>query len=377
MIVAAAGSGKTRLIINDVIENPKKRILITTFTLANEQSIRRRLVKANRGVIPENVNIQPWFSFLLEHGVRPYRFWDERVYGMKFVSTPLETGVRYIEKIDGKDVPVIWSENGNFNKHYFTNDMKVYSDKLSKLVTRCNKKSSGSVIKRLENIYERIYIDEVQDMAGYDLEIIKLLLKSKIHITMVGDPRQTVYQTHHERKHEKYAYGKIKEFILTIPQKKKTICVIDEETLQDSYRNSESICALSSKLYAEYNVCRSLSKKTHSHTGIFFVQKKDIDSYGKMISPLQLRLNRNRTASLSTPVMNFGESKGLEEEHVLIYPTDYMLEWLNSAKIKLEPKTKSQLYIALTRAFFSVGIVVEDTFVKKTNEIQIWNPDEK
>ena len=119
-----------------------------------------------------------------------------------------------------------------------------------------------------------------------------------------------------------------------------------------------------------------MSEKTHSHTGVFFVQKKDIDSYGKMMSPLQLRPNKNRTPSLSTPVRNFGESKGLEDEHVLIYPTDDMLKWLNGAKIKLEPKTKSQLYVALTRAFFSVGIVVEDTFVKKTNEIQIWNPDE-
>ena len=370
LIVAAAGSGKTRLIVNEVIENPKKRILITTFTLANEQSIRQRLIRANKGVIPANVTVQPWFSFLIEHGVRPYRFWDKRVDGLLLVTQA--SGLRYKMK---NGTPVYWSESDNFYEHYFSDSMNVYSDKLSKLVVKCNDNSSGSVIKRLEKLFDLIYIDEVQDMAGYDLEIIKLFLKSQIRITMVGDPRQTVYLTHHERKYGKYSEGKILEFIKA---ECKSICEIDEELLKNSHRNSVAICALSSKLYPGYSECISSSDKTHSHTGIFFVRQSDVKKYGEAYKPLQLRLRneKGKEPLLDTRIMNFGVSKGLEADHVFIYPTADMLEWLNGSKVEFEFKTKAQLYVALTRAFFSIGILVDDTFKKKTNEIQIWNPND-
>ena len=370
LIVAAAGSGKTRLIINEVIENPLKRILITTFTLANEQSIRQRLINANKGVLPANVTVQLWFSFLLEHGVHPYRFWDKCVDGLLLVTHA--SGLRYKMK---NGTPVYWSESDNFYEHYFNDSMSIYSDKLSKLVIKCNHNSSGSVIKRLEKIFDLIYIDEVQDMAGYDLEIIKLFLKSKIRLSMVGDPRQTVYLTHHERKYGKYSEGKIREFIKA---ECKSICEIDKESLKNSYRNSAVICALSSKLYPDYNECISSLDKTHSHTGIFFVRQSNVKKYGEAHKPLQLRLRneKGKEPRLTTLIMNFGESKGLEANHVFIYPTVDMLNWLNGSKAELKFKTKAQLYVALTRAFFSVGIFVDDKFKKKINEIPFWNPND-
>jgi DNA helicase-2/ATP-dependent DNA helicase PcrA len=204
LIVAAAGSGKTSLIINEVLQNQNDKTLITTFTLANEQSIRERFIKLNHGRIPSNVTIQPWFSFLLEHGVRPYRCWDRRVDGLQLVQKA--SGVRFTTN---KGVPVQWRENDDFNRHYFNSKMEVYSDKVAKLVIRCNETSNGQVIKRLEKIFSKIYIDEVQDMAGWDLEIIKLMLRSNIELTMVGDPRQVVYHTHIEKKYSKYLEGKI------------------------------------------------------------------------------------------------------------------------------------------------------------------------
>ena len=45
-----------------------------------------------------------------------------------------------------------------------------------------------------------IFIDEVQDLAGSDLELIKLLFKTNSNTTLVGDPRQVTYLTHNEKK---------------------------------------------------------------------------------------------------------------------------------------------------------------------------------
>lgn len=50
-----------------------------------------------------------------------------------------------------------------------------YSDKLSKFVFKYEK-SKGVVFDRLSRIYNYIFIDEVQDLAGYDLELIKAFI---------------------------------------------------------------------------------------------------------------------------------------------------------------------------------------------------------
>jgi len=57
LFIAAAGSGKTRLIVNESLANKTERILITTFTIANAQSICDKILKANNGVIPENITV--------------------------------------------------------------------------------------------------------------------------------------------------------------------------------------------------------------------------------------------------------------------------------------------------------------------------------
>jgi len=368
LFIAAAGSGKTRLIIDEVIKNKSAKTLITTFTLANEKSIRDKLIKANGGCIPPNVNIQTWFSFLIEHGIRPYRFWNERVTGMELVSTA--SGIKYSYKKNGKSIPVAWGETENFEKHYFNSAMHVYSDKLAKLACCCDKKSKGYVIKRLEQIYDHIYIDEVQDMAGWDLEFIRLFLKSSMSLTMVGDPRQTVYLTHHDRKYAKYSYGKIKDFINN--ECKRISCTIDETALANSHRNSASICSLSSRLYHDMQECLSCLKESHSHMGIFFVPENQIMAYQAQFKPMQLCLNKSVEVCEEIPRMNFGESKGLEYAHVLIYPTADMLKWLCDKNNSLKDKTKAQLYVALTRAFFSAGIVVKNDFEEDVSDIKRW-----
>jgi DNA helicase-2/ATP-dependent DNA helicase PcrA len=368
LFIAAAGSGKTKLIVDEVKKNEIDRILITTFTLANEKSIYEKLIKGNNGCVPLNVTIQTWFSFLVEHGVRPYRFWPDRVIGMKFVSSA--SGVKYTFKKGKKDIPVCWGEDENFLKYYFNSAMDVYSDKLAKLVFRCNEKSDGYVVKRLEQIYDHIYIDEVQDMAGWDLELIKLFMKSSIALTMVGDPRQTVYLTHHDRMNPEYKYGKIKNFVLD--KCPKNSCPIDEETLKNSHRNTKAICELSSRLFQDLPVCISDLSKTNAHMGIYFVLQKDVKEYYAHFKPMQLRWNKLRKLYVEAPCMTFGESKGLEFNHILIYPTEDMLKWLCGQKITFEGETRSKLYVALTRAFFSVGIVVKGDFKKTVNGISIW-----
>ena len=81
LIIAAAGAGKTTFLVKEALKC-QNRVLITTFTTENEKEIRNKFVR-ECGCIPGHVTIQTWFSFLLQHGVKPYQgICDERLYNM-------------------------------------------------------------------------------------------------------------------------------------------------------------------------------------------------------------------------------------------------------------------------------------------------------
>lgn len=81
--------------------------------------------------------------------------------------------------------------------------------------------------------------------------------------------------------------------------------------------------------------------------------------------PVQLRDKRTVKVNDKYEVINMGESKGLTYDRVLIYPTGTMKNWIKNHSKNLKPKTRSQFYVAITRAKYSVGIVFD--YNEKTN----------
>lgn len=356
LIIAAAGSGKTTLLVKKALSIQEKNVLITTYTEANEAEIKKKIVEQTGGYVPENIALQTWFSFLLRHGVRPFqgimhhKLRDEKI---GFFLTDRPSGLRYK---NSKNQPIYWGEQ-DFLKYYFTSDLKIYSDKISKFLIECNEKTEGSLIDRISSLYPYIFIDEVQDLAGWDLEIIKLLFKSPSNIILVGDPRQVTYLTHHPKKYPSYANGNIREFI--DEKCKKVKCEIDEVTLSKSHRNNLEICNFSSRLFPEYEcsqpcedeTCRSTSAE---HQGIFLVKNQDIEDYLQRFDPVILRYNNS-----ISPEWNFGKSKGMTFERVLIYPTQKILAYLKSGDQSEIETVRAKFYVALTRARRSAAIVCD------------------
>jgi DNA helicase-2/ATP-dependent DNA helicase PcrA len=356
LIIAAAGSGKTTYLVKQAMQQ-SDRVLITTYTIANELEICKKFVELN-GCVPHNVTIQTWYSFLLQHGVRPFQgvVLDDKINGMILVNE--KSGKKYI----GKNGPVYYGED-EYRKYYFTDEMKMYSDKIAKFVCRCEEKTNGKVTQRISRIYSKIYVDEIQDLAGFDLEIIKSLLQADCDVTMVGDPRQVTYHTHNEAKYKKYADGRIEEFIRI--ECKKISCIIDKEALNDSYRNNQSICSYSSQLYEEYGETGTKQFEVTGHDGVFLVRPDDVAAYLEEFKPMQLREKRTVKVNAGYAAINMGESKGLTFDRVLIYPTGTMKRWMKNHSKTLQPKTRSQFYVAITRAKYSVGIVFD--YNEKTN----------
>ncbi len=359
LIIAGAGSGKTRFLIERVAENPDRRTLITTYTDANGEEIRRKLLK-HLGYIPENVVIQNWFSFLLEHGVRPYQgdVIDTEITGMMLVNTRSGLKTRTYQ-----GHPVYFAEDTETERFYLAKDGRIFSDKISRFVLRCDKHHGGKVIERLSRVFRCVMIDEVQDLAGCDLDLILKLLDAPMDIVMVGDPRQVTYLTHREQKNKNYEYGRIADFIKE-KKKKKTPCEIDEEILAHSHRNNAAICAFSSSLYPQLNptmpcTCDSCRSDVAEHQGIFLVRPEDVLHYLGQHDAVQLRWDRSVKVERGFSVHNLGASKGLTFDHVLIYPTGDMVSWLKDRSFELKPGTKAKLYVGITRARHSVAIVYQ------------------
>lgn len=365
LIIASAGSGKTYKLVKEAVEFKGGKVLITTFTLANVAEI-TRIFYSEYHSIPDHVTISPWFTLLLEHFIRPFQgvFTSERVRGIQLVNK--KSGFKCIGR---GNWPVFWKEDEK--QHYFDSSQSIYSDKASKFAIKVNVKTNGRVISRLSNIYKAIFIDEVQDLAGYDLEIVKELFSSDMTVLLVGDPRQATYNTHHEKKYLRYEGGNIRSFLEC--ECKSVEFSINEHELVNSRRCNQQICTLANQLYPEYPAAGSENQTITGHDGIFYVEKADIEEYMKEYNPIQLRYNQ-RTQTLSGyEALNLGVSKGSSFDRVMIYPTEDFLKWMFDNTYKLAPETRAKYYVGITRGRYSTAIVI-DTKNSKKKEVGFWKP---
>lgn len=358
LVIAAAGSGKTRKIVLDALKITDKNVLITTYTEANEAGIKQKIIKETGGYIPSNITVQTWFSFLLEHGVRPFQsimhedLWDKKI------SFYLTSGSSSIFR--GRDGKVYsLSEEKQFFQYYFisSSNLMMHSDKVSEFAFKCDIKSKGDVIKRIASIFPYIFIDEVQDLAGYDLELLKLLFDSQSSILLVGDPRQGTYSTNNARKNNKFKKSQIINFFEDKKINQKV--TKDDTSLIVNFRSNEPICNFSNKLFPRLNQTKSGQTVRTEHDGVFFIKQESVTEYLKRFpNCTQLRWDVRKSVNDNFPVMNFGDSKGLDFDRVLIYPTDPIKKWIQDNSFDLPPTSRCKFYVAITRARYSVGIVV-------------------
>lgn len=351
VIIAAAGSGKTTYLVKKALELNDSQILISTYTLSNEQEINKKFIELNN-CVPHNVNIQPWFSFLLQHGVKPYQsyLFPQQIEGFILVNS----------------ISAPYVKDSNIRQHYFSNGMEIYSDKVSKFLVKCNEISNGRVIDRLQRIYSHIFIDEIQDLAGYDLEFLKILFQSEINVLAVGDPRQATYSTNNSSKNIQFRKSLIMDFFI----KNFAIVSLDTDSLNVNYRCNSLICNLSNEIYPDFPSTTSGNNDVTGHDGVFLVHPNSVNRYLAKFSPVQLRYSKSTEINSEYKVYNFGDSKGLSFNRTLIYPTQPICKWLVNHNTGLAQTSRAKLYVAMTRAKQSTGIVYDFNNYPEINNIE-------
>lgn len=340
--LAVAGGRKTQGIVEACVASDRPhRELVLTYTLANQRELERRLASDLRA--GASVEVTGWFSFLMSSIVRPYLPCfapNRRLSGLNFDGDPgrFQTGIaRYLDTED-----------------------RAYKRHLAKLATEVVEVSAGAVMDRLTRIYDRIWIDEVQDLNGYDLDILELLMDNGPSLELVGDVRQAILDTNVQSPRLKQFRGVAMKRWFDQQEKADKLVI---EHASTTWRCCPEIAAFADSIFDEsygFAATRSENRDQDSATtGIYAVASQDREAFVRAHRPLCLRHSSASGRSVDLPFLNIGLAKGREADHVLVFPTGPMRLFLEKNK-PLEPGPAASLYVAVTRAREGVAFLLDD-----------------
>ena len=334
VIIAAAGARKTERIVDAALGDPSKRTLVVTYTNENQREIIARIQRKN-GVIPSSVEVMGWFSFLVNECARPFQ---RSVFGEP----------HYLRRLNfiGRKPDRVAKNN---RAYFFDGNRDIYRDGVSDFAVLANTNTNGSIVRRLERAYDRILIDEVQDLTGFDLDILDLLLHSQIDITAVGDPRQFMIRTTNATRNRKYCGTGIVDWF----KEREVICQLEEQCY--SYRCGKEICEFADALFPNMPKTESRNTDENQHVGISIIGASQMANYIETYGPVILTYDKNSDTQGFSGI-NIGLAKGSTYDRVLIIPSRTMLKYVKTRELGSfrEPQ---KLYVAVTRARFSATFV--------------------
>jgi DNA helicase-2/ATP-dependent DNA helicase PcrA len=339
VIIAAAGGGKTTRIVEEALADRGARTAILTYTNNNVGELTRKLYELN-GAIPPHIEIQSWFRFLLRDMARPYRaaLHPLRIDGLAWTPGRSDRFAR----------------TGDIARFYFSDGRAIYSDKIARFVHACDEATGGAVVRRLRDRFDHIFIDEVQDLAGWDLDVLELILRAGVRLTLVGDHRQATFQTNHANRHAAFAgVNIIRKFAEWEGLKLTNISYA-----QDSHRCQQSIVDLADLFFPDEP--KTISRNDHrtGHDGVFAISPHMTPDYLARYQPQVLRLSRS-TPCGDSQALNFGDAKGMTFDRVLIFPHKGGIDWLRSGNFAKVQGSASKIYVGITRARHSVTFVLD------------------
>jgi DNA helicase II / ATP-dependent DNA helicase PcrA len=339
VIIAAAGGGKTTRLAERAHAHAYGKVALVTYTTNNVQEIRNKLYSLSPA-LPEHAEIWSWYTFLLHEMARPYQraLIDRRIAGLHWVDG---RSARYVPRV--QTLPF-----------FLSGGKLIYSDKISQFILECNKEMNGAVIARLAARFDAIFVDEIQDMSGYDLDLLELIIGSPINLTMVGDHRQATYSTNNSPKNKKYAGAKI----ITKFREWAKVGLANLSYERDTYRCNQTVADLADSFFPTEPKTVSKNECITGHDGVFLVSAQSVPEYSKNFCPQVLRLDR-KTDCNGYSAMNFGESKGMTFERVLIFPHKAGRKWLASGNYDHVKGSIAKMYVGVSRARHSVAFVFD------------------
>lgn len=332
LILAVAGSGKTRYLIDHL--NLEERFLIVTYTNTSLNLIKSRIIK-RFGFYPVNIKTQTYFEFIYGFCIKPYVLFKYNLKGIYWEQPPDFT--LYLPKT-------------NLDK-YLTKSGYLYHNRLGQFVVYEN--IISEIQKRLEMFYDHFYYDEFQDLGGHDFNFMMQIAQANINFLFVGDFFQNTYVTSFDGKINTTLYSELNEYCNKIQASNITI---DTKSLSNSYRCSQTICSF---------VTQNLGIEIDSHrkdiTEIIPIIDKNI-ALSIINNPNIIKLVYDKSHQRPFISKNWGDCKGEDDYNdtcIILNKTTAKIFAKNKFN-ELKPRTKNKLYVALTRTRGNCYLIDDD-----------------
>lgn len=342
-VVAVAGWGKTEELANAVAREPNpERVLVLTYTETNQREDTLRIFQKTAGT-KRHASVMGWKAFQLRDIVRPY-------------LPLLYPGIR-LRGLSNRDVDLDQRPGGA--ARYLTRDGDAYPSLLGKLTLDVIDSSKGAAIRRLERLYDSIYIDEAQDLRGNDLCVLERLLKSSIDVHIFLDPRQSTLST--AEKDRKYKKNYPNAEVIKLYREWEGKGLLDIRYENETHRSIAPIAALSDIIVGDelgFGPTVSVVEPRGRHDGIYIIAKSDLNRYVNEYGATLLALQKSEKYGISDS-MNFRKSKGMTRDDVVIVTTGPIEKFLTTGA-PLKPVSVCGFYVAVTRARYSVALAVEN-----------------
>lgn len=366
VIFAAAGNGKTYKICQKSIKLASKTdryILLVTYTNEGVRSLEKEYRKQNFGVVDKNIIIKTWYSFLLSELIKPYQCLLKlkcKHYKKEYDVTIPENYIKSIAFYQDEEMPRWYC--GEHIQYYINSAKDIRKDNVSCLACKCIEHSDNKAIDRIESIYSHAFFDELQDYAGWDLEILKRLFNSNISVKCVGDYKQATFRTNNSLKNKQYRDDKIRDFFVL--QKNASICSLSYNNT--TRRFNQEICTFVNTIHNDKESyicpCDETTSNNAENTGVFIIDNRYIEQYCNYYNPTILRYQCDSKIKFNhnCPIFNYGNSKGATFDRVVIIPVGTVLPFINEQKKITSNQTRSKFFVACTRAKHSVVFAMDN-----------------
>ncbi|AGA78189.1 AAA family ATPase [Echinicola vietnamensis] len=332
LILAVAGSGKTTFIVDEL--SLEKRALIITYTNNNTRNLKGSIIE-KFGFFPENIELFSFYNFLYSFCFRPFLAYKLKSKGIIW------------------DIPPQWTNRISRNdlKYYLTEDKRLYHNRISKLLEQTD--IIGDIKKRIEKYYDELFIDEVQDLAGHDFNLLMHIIASNLKMTFVGDFYQHTFDTSRDGNVNANIHSDYNKYLKLFESKGVSI---DKEYLNKSYRCRPSICKF---------ITDSIEIKIDSHheedCNVILIDTKELaDEVFK--SPEIIKLFYRENYKYDCFSRNWGDCKGENcyEDVCVVLNKTTTTHYKKGTLNQLKPVSKNKFYVACSRPKRNLYLLPEE-----------------
>ncbi|WP_313379323.1 DNA helicase UvrD [Achromobacter insolitus] len=334
VMFAVAGSGKTTTLIERL--NLEQRALIVTYTENNYAHLLRSVIR-KFGYVPPNITLMTYFGFLNGFCYRPQLELRLGTRGLSFRAPP-----DYTRNIARSRIAYYKDDKGY-----------LFYNRLAKLLQATDK--IPRIIARIERFYDQFFIDEVQDFAGHDFDLLIGLMPARVDILLVGDFYQHTFDTSRDGPTNRTLHHDINRYERRFSDAR---VHVDKETLSNSWRCGPTICGFISS-YLQINI----NSHRQDETSIIPVTTQEHANAIHSDSEI-IKLFYQESYKYQCEALNWGASKGMDHFQdvcVVLSEQNWRL-YLGGNFAAMSASTRNKLYVACSRARGNLYLAREQHF---------------